>query len=100
MPPLRLGKYKRLIKLAQGRFGTVVGDDIPEGDLYFVLDGGTTGNIIDLLKPFASKAKTVRSFTLWRDEDNMTQRLARVKGGIGTYKQGETILIVSASPRH
>jgi len=99
VPPLRLDNYKRLIELARGRFGTEVGDDIPEGDLYFVLDGGKAGNTTDLLKPFASKAKTVRTFTLWRDEDSMTQRLARVKGGIGTYRQGETLLIVSASPR-
>ena len=99
VPPLRLDNYKRLIELARGRFGTEVGDDIPEGDLYFVLDGGKAGNTTDLLKPFASKAKTVRTFTLWRDEDSMTQRLARVKGGIGTYRQGETLLIVNASTR-
>ena len=28
----------------------------------------------------------------------MTQRLARVEGGIGTYRQGGALLIVSASP--
>ena len=99
VPPLRIENCKRLIELARGRFGQEVGDDdLPEGDLYFVLDGGKSGNTAELLKPFANKAKTVRTFTLWRDEDSMTQRLSRVKGGIGTYRQAETLLIVSASP--
>ena len=98
MPPLRLDNYKRLIELARDRFGTEVGDEILVGDWYFVLDGGKSGNNVELLKPFVSKAVTLRSFTLWRDKDSMTQRLARVEGGIGTYRQGGALLIVSASP--
>ena len=97
MPPLRMDNYKRLIELARGRFGEAVGDDIPDGDLYFVMDGGKTGNQQDLLKPFASKPKSVKIFTLWRDEDSMIQRLQRVKGGIATYRQEEHLYIVSAS---
>ena len=57
MPPLRLDNYKRLIELARGRFGTEVGDDIPEGDLYFVLDGGKAGNTTALLKPFCKQGQ-------------------------------------------
>ena len=98
MPPLRLDNYKRLIELARDRFGTELGDEILVGDWYFVLDGGKSGNNVELLKPFVSKAVTLRSFTLWRDKDSMTQRLARVEGGIGTYRQGGALLIVSASP--
>jgi len=97
MPPLRMDNYKRLIELARGRFGETVGDDILDGDLYFVMDGGKTGNQQELLKPFASKLKSVKLFTLWRDEDSMTQRLQRVKGGIATYRQEEHLYIVSAS---
>ena len=70
----------------------------PWGGLYFVLDGGKSGNNVELLKPFVSKAVALRSFTLWRDKDSMTQRLARVEGGIGTYRQGGALLIVSATP--
>jgi hypothetical protein len=92
-----MDNYKRLIELARGRFGEAVGDDIPDGDLYFVMDGGKTGNQQDLLKPFASKPKSVKIFTLWRDEDSMIQRLQRVKGGIATYRQEEHLYIVSAS---
>ena len=98
MPPLRLDNYKSLIELARDRFGTEVGDEILVGDWYFVLDGGKSGNNVELLKPFVSKAVTLRSFTLWRNKDSMTQRLARVEGGIGTYRQGGALRIVSASP--
>jgi hypothetical protein len=35
VPPLRYESLKRLIELARSRFGVEVGDDIPEGDLYF-----------------------------------------------------------------
>ena len=35
VPPLRYECLKRLIELARSRFGAVVGDDIPQGDLYF-----------------------------------------------------------------
>ena len=79
-----MDNYKRLIELARGRFGEAVGDDIPDGDLYFLMDGGKNGNQQDLSKPFASKPKSVKVFTLWRDEDSMTQRLQRVRGGIAT----------------
>ena len=97
MPPLRMDNYRRLIELARARFGAEVGDDIPGGDLYFLLDGGKTGNQQELLKPFTGKQKTVKHFTLWRDEDSLTQRYQRVKGGIATYRQEEHLYIVSAS---
>ena len=97
MPPLRMDNFRRLIELARARFGADVGDDIPGGDLYFLLDGGKTGNQQDFLKPFTAKQKTVKHFTLWRDEDSLTQRYQRVKGGIATYRQEEHLYIVSAS---
>ena len=40
-PPLRMDNYKRLIELARGRFGEVVEDNIPDGDLHLLMDGGT-----------------------------------------------------------
>jgi hypothetical protein len=64
MPPLRMDNYRRLIELAWARFGAEVGNDIPRGDLYFLLDGGKTGNQQELLKPFTGKQKTVKQFTL------------------------------------
>ena len=97
VPPLRYESLKRLIELARSRFGAVVGDDIPEGDLYFLFDGGKIGNQVELLKPFAGKPKSVKTFVLWRDEDSLMQRQLRVRGSIGTYRQEERLHIISAS---
>ena len=98
MPPLRYESLKRLIELARSRFGAVAGDDnIPEGDLYFLFDGGKIGNQVDLLKSFAGKPKSVKTFVLWRDEDSLRQRQLRVRGSIGTYRQEERLHIISAS---
>ena len=44
VPPLQDESFKRLAELARSRFGVEVGDDIPEGDLYFLFDGGKLGN--------------------------------------------------------
>jgi len=87
VPPLRTDNYKHLIALARGRFGQAVGDDIPEGDLYFLKDGGKTGNQQDLMRPFASKVKPTIIFTMRRDEESLTQRLQPVEGGVGAYQQ-------------
>jgi len=97
VPPLRYEPFKRLIELARGRFGPEVGDDIPDGDLYFLFDGGKMGNQVELLKPFSGKPKSVKTFILWRDEDSLVQRQFRVRGGIGTYRQEERLHIISAN---
>ena len=98
VPPLRAEQVRRLVELTRGRFGTseVAADEIPMGDLYFLFDGGRAGNQNELLKPFAGKPKSVKTFMLWRDEDSLTQRLQRVGTGIGTYRQHEHMFVVSA----
>ena len=94
VPPLRAELVRRLLDLAKSRFGSQEGDGVPEGDLYFLFDGGKSGNQAELLKPFQSKQKTVKTFLLWRDEDSVTQRLQRVKGGIGSCRQSEQLHLV------
>ena len=97
VPPLRVELVRRLLDIAKSRFGSQEGDGVPEGDLYFLFDGGKSGNQADLLKPFQSKQKTVKTFLLWRDEDSVTQRLQRVKGGIGSCRQSEQLHLVCAT---
>ena len=99
IPPLRAEPLRRLVEIARSRLGADVQDDeLPDGDLYFLFDGGRSGNHSELLKPFTGKPKSVKTFMLWRDEDSLTQRLSRVKGGITAYQQHESLLIVSAAP--
>jgi len=88
---------RRLLDFAKNRV-EVEPDDIPEGDLYFLFDGGRAGNQAELLKPFQGQQKSVKTFLLWRDEDSLTQRLQRVKGGIGSCRQWEQLHVVSRSP--
>ncbi|MFM7986733.1 MAG: hypothetical protein ACKPKO_46205, partial [Candidatus Fonsibacter sp.] len=76
-----------MIELAKSRFGVEVGDDIPEGDLYFVFDSGKMGNQVELLTPFTGKPKSVKTFVLWRDEDTLMQRKLLIRGNIGTYRK-------------
>lgn len=93
IPPLRSEPMRRLLDVALNRFGP---DEIPEGDLYFLFDGGRSGNQGDLLKPFHGKPKSVKTFLLWRDEASLMQRLQRVKGGVGSCRQTEQLHVVSA----
>jgi len=51
-----------------------------------LFDGGKMGNQVELLKPFAGKPKSVKTFVLWRDNDSLMQRQVRVRGSIGTYR--------------
>ena len=55
------------------------------------------GNQVELLKPFADKPKSVKTFGLWRDEDSLMHRQLRVRGSIGTYRQEERLHIISAN---
>ena len=64
VPPLRAELVRRLLDLAKSRFGSQEGGGVPEGDLYFLFDGGKSGNQAELLKPFHSKQKTVKTFLL------------------------------------
>jgi hypothetical protein len=98
-PPLRAEQLRRLVDLARSRFGAEVADDeIPKGDLYFMFDGGRPGNTNELLKPFQSMTKTVKTFHLWKDEASLTNRYKRNKGTIGSFRQTEQMLVISATP--
>ena len=89
VPPLRTEQLRRLIDLARGRFGAEVAEDeIPKGDLYVLFAGGRLGNTSELLKPFQSMTKTVKTFQLWKDEASLMNRHKRVsKGTIGSFRQ-------------
>ena len=70
-----------------------------KSDLCFLFDGGWLGNTSELLKPFQSMTKTVKTFQLWKDEASLMRRYKRVsKGTIGTFRQTEQMLVVSAAP--
>ena len=60
-----------------------------------MIDGGKMGNQVELLKPFTGKPKSVKTFTLWRDEDSLMQRQLRVRGSIGAW--GHPKVLVGAT---
>jgi hypothetical protein len=96
VPPLRVEPYRRLIDLALGRCPEMTdAGEIPDGDLYMLFDAGKSGNLGELLRPFAGKLKSVKSFVLWRDEDSYQARHRRVRG-IGSCQLQEGLHIVSA----
>jgi hypothetical protein len=98
VPPLRTDKFQELVTAARSRFGAEVPDgELPPGDLYFLCDGGKPGNQTELMRPFHGMTKSVRTFTLWRDEESLVMRLARQRGTVGTYRQQEHLYVVSAT---
>ena len=44
VPPLRVELVRRLLDLAKVPLWVSGGDGVPEGDLYFLFDGGKSGN--------------------------------------------------------
>jgi hypothetical protein len=50
------------------------------------------------LRPFQGKAKLVKNFYTTRDEESLTKRLQRAKGGIGAYSQVEKMYLVCNKP--
>ena len=97
VPPLRSEPLRRLVELARSRVGPteVTDEELPEGDIYFLFDGGKFGNQGELLKPFAGKPKSVKSLLLWRDEDSYHARYQRVRG-VGSCQLQEGLHFVTA----
>ena len=64
------------------------------GDIFFLLDGGATGNVGTLLKAFQGIDKVSKSFAVLKDLARLGLRHERVRG-VGNAKQTETLLSVS-----
>ena len=64
------------------------------GDIYFLLDGGMSGNVGAMLKAFNGKDKVSKTFTVLKDLASVDKRHERVRG-VGNVKQTETLLVVS-----
>ena len=103
IPPLQRGDaILNLLEAARARFAPPrlpTGLDAPEGsldagDIYFLLDGGMTGNVGALLKQFQTKDKVSKTFTVLKDLASVDKRHERVRG-VGNVKQTETLLVVS-----
>ena len=62
------------------------------GDVYFLLDGGMTGNVGTLLKQFQTKHKVSKTFTVLKGLASVDKRHERVRG-VGNVKQTETMLV-------
>ena len=74
-PPLREEMYHKLLKMVLGRSPDA---DPPEQDLYFLFDGGKEGIHSDLLRPFSGMNKCCKTFSIYKDEDSVSRRFARV----------------------
>ena len=103
IPPLQRGDATlNLLEAARARCAQprlATGLDAPEGsldagDIYFLLDGGMTGNVGTLLKQFQTKDKVSKTFTVLKDLASVDKRHERVRG-VGNIKQTETMLVVS-----
>ena len=103
IPPLQRGDATlNLLEAARARCAQprlATGLDAPEGsldagDIYFLLDGGMTGNVGTLLKQFQTKDKVSKTFTVLKDLASVDKRHERVRG-VGNVKQTETLLVVS-----
>ena len=105
IPPLQRGDattLKPLLEVARARLAPPrlpTGMDAPEGsldagDIYFLLDGGMSGNVGAMRKAFNSKDKVSKTFTVLKDLASVDKRHERVRG-VGNVKQTETLLVVS-----
>ena len=103
IPPLQRGEasMKPLLEAARARLipqlpsGEAAPDgSLDAGDIYFLLDGGMTGNVATMYKAFQSKEKVSKSFIVLKDVNSVDSRHERVRG-VGNIRQTETLLIVS-----
>ncbi len=97
VPPFRSENYRTIMDIAGQRKANTDSTTIMDGDVYFIFDGGKTGNGGDLLKPFFGKPKSVKQFTIIKDEESVTARLGRI-AGVGNAGLTETLYAVSAEP--
>ena len=92
-PPLRKEVFAKLLKTVLGRSPD---GDPPEQDVYFLFDGGKDGIHSDLLRPFSSMDVLAWTYSIYRDEDSVSRRFAKVQG-TGVLQLDEKMLVVSKS---
>jgi hypothetical protein len=79
IPPLPVEPFTRLIQPAKNRF-MEEGEEIPEGDLRVMCDGGRFSSSQELLKCFGTKCKRVKTFTAWWDKHSLDTAAAEAQG--------------------
>ncbi len=108
IPPLSTEKFTRKIQMCLERFNQDPGAAsaavptpsppekiIPPSDVYLIFNGGKDGNNADFVKPFAGLKKTVKTLTLFKDEETTCKRLGKVQG-LATVRLDETLHIIHA----
>jgi hypothetical protein len=75
------------------------GDPAPEGsldagDIYFLMDGGMSGNVNTLFKVFQGKEKATKTFFVTKDLKSLDARHERVRG-VANIRQTETMIVMS-----
>ncbi len=91
---VRAETYHDIVKVLLGRHGGA-NTPIGEQDLYFLMDGGKQGIQNELLRPFAGKDKSVKTYMIHKDEESMMQRYGKVMG-VATIRLEETLTVLSA----
>ncbi len=99
--PLRQEFYDTLVRMVIARKEVSPEDDakdasLPEGDIYFIFDGGKMGNSADYLKPFSGRNKVVKTFFLHKEEESVQTRMGKAMG-IATAQLTEQLYVISAS---
>ena len=94
IPPLQAAKYQGMLKDVMQRHEPT--EELNDGDVFFILDGGKLGNHHEFLKPFP-KTREIRRWTVCKDEESLSKRYTVIRG-VGVCKfQSETLITVSQS---
>ena len=104
IPPLQArgeSTVKPLVEIARARLAPRLpsGEDAPEGsldagDIFFLMDGGMSGNVSTLFKAFQGKEKATKHFYIVKDLKSLDARHERVRG-VGNIRQTETMIVMS-----
>ena len=104
IPPLQArgeATLKPLVEAARARVTPRLpsGEDAPDGsldagDIYFLLDGGMSGNVNTLFKAFQGKEKSTNKFYIVKDLKSLDARHERVRG-VANIRQTETMVVMS-----
>ncbi len=70
--------------------------DLPQSDIYFIFDGGKTGNHNEYMKPFAGRTKFRKTWLIHREEESVQQRTGKSQG-LATCPLQEHLHVISAS---
>ena len=106
IPPLQQrGDHtiKPLVDMAMKRMAPRLpdGEPAPEGsldagDIYFLMDGGMSGNVNTLFKVFQGKEKATKTFFVTKDLKSLDARHERVRG-VANIRQTETMIALTQS---